>query len=122
MRFRLFAVAVVVGLAPLASAGKQENPLKKAKVGDWVEYKMTTIASGVTLDGSSKSTLIAKDEKEATIRTTVILAGKNFPDQEKKIDLTKPLNPLDMVKGPKGDNTVEKGKEGKEIIKIGGKE
>src|SRR5262249_718245 len=113
--------ALVVCLATAAWAG-EDNPLKKAKVGDWIEYKMTMAAAGINLDGKSKTTLTAKDDKEATLSTVSSFAGKESPAKEKKIDLTKAFNFLELAELTKGDTKIEKGKEGKETITVGGKE
>lgn len=123
----LLSAVLLVSLAPLASAEDMENPFKKAKVGDWTEYKMTTAAMGVNIDGTVKMTVTAKDEKEATLEVTgkVKFMGNEtpIPVQKQKIDLTKAYDPTNAANVPKGtDAKVEKDGEGKEKIKVGGKE
>jgi hypothetical protein len=121
MKFSLSAVAVVVCLAALAWAG-EENPLKKAKVGDWIEYRMVMNAGPLKIDGKSKITVTAASDKELELETVSTVFGKEQPPMKKKVDLTKPFDPLDLADLGKGGAKVEKGKEGKETIKIGDKE
>jgi hypothetical protein len=50
---------------------------------------------------------------------------QEFPPQEEKIDITKPYDPTQVGGGslpPGADVKVEKGKDGKEKIKVAGKE
>ena len=126
---RSFVAVLVLAVAPVAArAAEEENPYKNAKVGDFATYTMTTTVMGITIDGTITQTVTKKDDKEATIKITgVVKFGGNemkFPEQEQKIDLTKPFDP---TKGganlPGGaDAKIEKGKEGKEKIKVAGKE
>ncbi len=134
----LFAAALFACLTPFVVAddtptkkdkpvekvvAPEENPYKKAKVGDWAEYKMTTSIGGLNLEGTVKNEVTAKTEKEATMKTTVMAGGQELPGQETKIDLTKPFDPSSTTGLPKGDEVkVEKISDGKEKIKIGGKE
>jgi hypothetical protein len=104
-------------------AATEENPFKKAKVGDYAEYKMTTSIGGLNIEGTIKNTVSEKTEKEATLKTTVTAGGQELPGQESKIDLSKPYDPNSTTGLPKGDEVkVEKISDGKEKIKIGGKE
>jgi hypothetical protein len=127
MMKRLLCLALVIYAAPLARGADMENPYKKSKVGDWAEYKMTTTAMGINIDGTIKQTVDAKDDKEATIKVTgeMSFMGNKMaiPEQKQKIDLTKPYDPSSAANLPKGtEATVEKDGEGKEKIKVGGKE
>ena len=126
---RSFVAVLVLAVAPIAArAAEEENPYKNSKVGDFATYTMTTTVMGITIDGTITQTVTKKDDKEATIKITgVVKFGGNemkFPEQEQKIDLTKPFDPTKLGAGQQGgaDVKVEKGKEGKEKIKAGGKE
>jgi hypothetical protein len=126
MKYLLSAAALVICFSPAVRAADEENPFKKAKVGDWVEYKMTTAAMGNNIDGTMRMTLTAKDDKEATMETTgkISFMGNemNIPAQKQKIDLSKPFDPTAGANLPKGtDVKVEKG-DTKEKVKAGGKE
>src|SRR5262245_15405096 len=123
----LRSVAIVVALVPLVLAQekpeKDDNPFRKAKVGDWVEYKMTTSFGGNNIEGKVKMTVTEKTDKEATIKTTAAVNGMDVPGQETKIDLSKAYDPSGGANLPKGsDVKTEKEDDGKEKIKIGDKE
>src|SRR5262249_54007948 len=90
---RLFTVALLMLLVPAAVIAGDDHPFKKAKIGDWVEYKMTGAVGGTT-----KMTIVAKDDKEVTyeIAATFSFMGKETtaPLQTQKIDLTKNYDPI----------------------------
>jgi hypothetical protein len=102
-------------------AAQQENPFRKAMVGDWVEYKLV----GDQMTGTLRYTVVAKDDKEASYEfiTTFTILGEETvaPSQITKVDLTKPYDSLTLaIQGIPGTK-MEKQGEGKEKIKIGGK-
>src|ERR1022692_1186428 len=119
---RILAVALLVssftGVQPL----DEPNPFKNAKVGQWVEYKVTS----ANIDGKTKMTIVAKDDKEATYEVAGTLSSmgkkKTLPIQKLKIDLTKPYDPFSAANMKGACVKIEKVGEGKEKIKIGGKE
>jgi hypothetical protein len=124
MRIRLLSLVIVFCAMPLISpAGeKADNPFKKAKIGDYVVYKMTMSVNGMDNEVSIKHTVTAKNEKEVTMQTvnTFDFMGKtvNKADKDQKIDLTKPLDPVTYsLKIGKWEKTGE----GKEKIKVGDK-
>jgi len=122
MKYLMCAAALSLGLAPTAFAADEENPFKKAKVGDWASYKMTTMAMGINIDAEMKTTVKSKDDKEVKITTTAIINKMEIPGQESTIDLTKPYDPTSTANLPKGsDAKVEKAGEGEETIEVGGK-
>lgn len=121
MPARLLAL-LVVAAAPL-SARAQDNPYKDAKVGDFATFKMTMEVAGQKLTGTMTSKVTAKTDKEATVEATGEVAGNKIPPQKQTIDLTKPFDPTKVggqIPGG-GDAKVEKGKEGKEKLKVGDK-
>jgi hypothetical protein len=128
MTFRAFVtVLALAAVATMVRAADEENPYKNAKVGDYATYTMTTKVAGFSIDGTLTQTVTAKNDKEATIKVTgsVEFGGKkmDIPPQEQKIDLTKPFDPTKGANLPAGtDAKIEKGKEGKEKIKVNGKE
>jgi hypothetical protein len=127
---RSFVAVLVLAVAPVAArAADEENPFKNAKVGDYALYTITTKAAGNTIDGTLTQSVTAKTEKEATVKGVMVfnLGGKEmkFPEQEEKIDLTKPYDPTkgggaNLPGG--GEIKAEKDKDGKEKVKVGGKE
>ncbi|HEV3440765.1 MAG TPA: hypothetical protein VG122_25655 [Gemmata sp.] len=116
------AVALLGCLVSAAHAADEENPFKKSKVGDWVEYKMT----GTGFEGKTKMTIVTKDDKEVTyeIAATISFMGKEMtaPVQKQTVDLTKPYDAIAAgnvaAKGVKIENVDD----GKEKLKIGEKE
>jgi hypothetical protein len=111
-------------VAPLAARADDENPYKNVKEGDFATYKMKIKVGPLEIDGTTTQTIVAKTDKEATVKITASVNGMEAPAQEQKIDLTKPYDPTKVGGGlPAGaDASVEKGKEGKEKVKLGGKE
>jgi hypothetical protein len=126
--FRSFVAVVALALASVvARAADEENPYKNAKVGDFAVYTMDTKVAGIAVNGTITQKVTKKDEKEATVEVTGTLEfGGNkmdIPAQTQKIDLTKPFDPTKGANLPAGtDAKVEKGKEGKEKLKVNGKE
>jgi hypothetical protein len=125
MKARLFAAVLAIAAAPfVARAADEENPYKKAKVGDFATYKMTTKAMGFNVEGTVTQTVVEKDEKEVTIELGGKFMGMDIPATKQKIDLTKPFDPTKAT-GPMpagAQAQVEKLKEGKEKVKVGTKE
>jgi hypothetical protein len=125
MKVRLFAAVLAIAAAPfVARAADEENPYKKAKLGDFATYKMTTKVMGLNLEGTITQTIVAKDDKEVTIEVGGKVMGMDIPPQKQKIDLTKPFDPS-KASGPLPPGTeakVEKLKDGKEKVKVGSKE
>ena len=123
MRFHWFALVLVLCAIPLVSpAGeKAENPFKKAKIGDYVAYKVTTSANGKEVEQSMKKTVTAKNEKELTMQTAVTTGDKTVNDKDTKIDLTKPYDlGADITAAIKKENWKKTG-DGKEKVKVGDK-
>ncbi len=117
----IFAAAFLVFVSPSVQAADIDNAFKNSKVGDWVEYK----TSGPGIEGKTKMTVVAKDDKELTyeVTTMVVVMGKEqtAPVQKLKVDLTKSYDPL-AVDNKEFDVKVEKQGEGVEKIKVGDKE
>lgn len=126
MKLRLFAVVVALVAAPLAFAADEENPYKKTKIGDFATYKMTSKVAGQNVEGTVTQTVVAKDDKEVTLKSSgeVTAMGMKIPvpEQEQKVDLTKPFDPTKASTPPGAQVDVKKLKDGTEKIKAGGKE
>jgi hypothetical protein len=123
MKARLFAVVLALVAAPFALAADEENPYKKAKVGDFSSYKMTTKVAGLNIEGTVTQQVTAKDDKELTVETTGKVNGMDIPAQKQTIDLTKPFDPTKAGNLPAGTEVkVEKLKDGTEKVKVGTKE
>jgi hypothetical protein len=118
----ILAAALLVCFVPAVQGADDENPFRKSKVGDWVEYKMT----GPNMEGKTKMTIVAKDDKELTyeVAGSFSYMGNQMvaPIQTLKIDLTKSYDPVVAADVKANGITVEKEGEGKEKVKIGDKE
>ena len=126
MLVRSIAVLALVAAPFAARAADDENPYKNAKVGDYATYKMTTKIANFNVDGTITQSVTAVTKEEVTVKATgKVKLGDNemeIPAQEQKIDLTKPFDPTKVGSLPGGaDAKVEKGKEGKEKVKVGDK-
>lgn len=95
-----------------------DNPLKKAKVGDYVRLRMTTETMGSRIQMEMKQTVIAKDDVSVTLRTETTASGIKMPPQDVKIRLDQPYEPY---KQGFTDALVTKMGEGKETLNVGGK-
>ncbi len=134
MKFPLSAAVLCLAILAVARAD-EENPFKKAQVGDWAEYDLTTNANNVKLTGKMKLIVAAKKEKDntATVRTTVTIitppaekGGKpveqTVSTQDATIDLTKPFDPTSTSGLPAiAEAKVEKTETATEKLTIGGK-
>lgn len=123
--------ALCAALVFVAAAGAQENPFKKAKVGDWIEYKtQNSLMQGAGPGGAGgmgmKMTVTAMSAKEATLKVEVKVGGKavpNAPGQEVKVPLDQEFDPTKLTsQGKAGANAkTEKLGEGDETITVNGK-
>lgn len=87
-----FLAAVILALAGtcLGAAWQDaENPYRKAKVGDWVEY--TAEFGGQTM--TMRQTVTAKTDKVAKVKTEMKIGTNAMPGTEFEIPLDKPLDP-----------------------------
>ena len=126
MIVRVFA-ALLIWCAAAAARADEANPYKNTKVGDYATYKMTVKYGGMTSRGTSTQAVTEKTDKEATVKVTGSFEdmGKKQDIDEvvQKIDLTRPYDPTKVGGLPPGTEVkVEKLKEGKEKVKVGGKE
>ncbi len=127
MLVRSLSVLALVLAPVVARAADEENPYKTTKVGDFATYKMTTKVGGFNINGTVTQTVTEKSDKEATVKASgsVEFNGNkmDIPATEQKIDLTKPFDPTKAANLPGGaEAKIEKGKEGKEKVKVGDKE
>lgn len=98
--------------APVVSLGS-------ARVGDWVEYRMTTQTEDNKFETVFRKEVTAKTAIEVMFKITLIGLGAGAPPQEFKIDLRQENNPA-LIPGLRagGDFVMEKIGEGKERVKI----
>lgn len=122
---RLRAVLLVTACCgPAVAADPEENPFRSAKVGDFATYKIVMKIGGQALVGTFTETVVSRTDTEVKVREVAKFDnGIQTPPLEEKIDLTKPFDPSKFGNQmPGSDVKVEKGKEGKEKIKILGKD
>jgi hypothetical protein len=104
---------ILLSVAGLTWAQDADPPLKKAKIGDYVVFKM----SG-PVTGSMRQEVVAVSEKDVTVKTITTLNGMTLPADTKAYPInTKP----DPAAGNKDVKIVDE-KSGTETLKIGGKE
>jgi len=115
------AIFVCVFVLTVAAQEGQDNPFRKAKVGDFVGYKVTTSVMGKSIDVEMKQVVSAKTDKEATLTTTATVMGMQAPPRDTKIDLTKEYDPIAAATQAKGKGTFEKTGTGKEKLSVNGK-
>jgi hypothetical protein len=107
-------------LVPISRGAEEENPLRKAKVGDWVEYRMT----GKDTEGTTKMTIVTKTDKEVTYEiesTFSFMGNKQSAVQRQTVDLTKPWDMISARNIKENNVQLEKISEGRESLEAGGK-
>ncbi|HEV3438129.1 MAG TPA: hypothetical protein VG122_12265 [Gemmata sp.] len=127
MSVRLIVAALAICVAPIvtpAADNDDYNPYKNVKVGDFATYKINVKVAGQNIAGSTTQSITAKSDKEATVKVVSSVGGMEIPAQMQTIDLTKPFDPTKAGGGlPAGvEGSVTKDKDGKEKVKVGGKE
>jgi hypothetical protein len=109
-------------VVPAAHGANRENPFSFAKVGDWAEYKMTA----QNIDGTTKMTIVSKDEKEVTyqIESSFSFMGNKTvePVRTMKIDLTLPYDAISAANLKSNNVKIENLAEGKEKLNVADKE
>ena len=118
-RTRMILTMVILGallLSILTLAA--DNPLKNAKVGEYVDFKMTTDTAGTKMEMQMKQTVIAKDDVSVTLRTETTVGKQKMPPQDTKIMLNQPYEPY---KAGLTDAVITPLGEGNENITVGGK-
>jgi hypothetical protein len=123
-------LAALTILVPVPKTEEPINPFAKAKVGDWVEYKLIGGGPAGNMQMSPfpdlriRMVVTAADQKEVTIEMQAQGPGVGPQGKEntQRIDLTKPFDPLSILNiGIKDDKKkATKIKEGREKITVAG--
>lgn len=118
LRTKILVAAIAAFLlVPVLAVAPGDNPLKNAKVGEWIEYKMTnSMMAG--METKMKQTVIAKDATSVTLRIDTIMMGQK-QSTTTKIPLDKPYEPH-KIGQPEGVAITLLGT-GTETIIVGGK-
>ena len=116
---RMALVVALAGFAGSAYSAEESNALKDARKGDWITFQVTATGKEKTVSIIVTYTVIEKDEKNVSLKTEQKL-GDQVKASEKKISLDQPF---DLLSGKEGaDPRVKIVAEGKELVKLGGKE
>ncbi len=110
-------VLICALVAGFATAQQIDQPLKRAKVGDYVVFK--TDSPGVKMTMRQEVTEVT--EKTVTIKSVSTVNGMELPADVKTEDLTKSADPAVIAENVKKFKVVDTGK-GTETLKINGKE
>ncbi len=116
-RIKLGVAVLSFCLLASAARAEEENPFKKAKVGDWTEYKISNKAAGMAMEGEQKTTVTKVTAEEVTMDVIMKMMG-----QEMKQSTTVKLNEkYDPTKMQYKDATVKEIGKGDEKVTAGGK-
>jgi hypothetical protein len=113
--------ASVIGFLVITMMGwAMDNPLKDAKVGEWLQFATRAEVKGQTRETKMKLTVVAKDAVSVTLRTVIDMGvvGNEMPPQDVKFMLDKPYEPF---KTGSSDAVVTQLGEGNETIIVRGK-
>jgi hypothetical protein len=113
----LGVLSLFLVLAVLAQAQEAEQPLKKAKVGDYVIFKLSSDVAKMSM----RQEVTAVTEKEVTIRSTTTVNGMELKATEQTIDISNKADPAVEARNRKDKKIVDTGK-GQETLKINGKD
>ena len=110
---RYLCSLVLLSVAGLTLAQDADVSLKRAKVGDYVVYKMTGPVAG-----SMRQEVVAVSEKEVTVKTVTTINGMTLPADVKSFPITSKADP---GAGNKDVKIVAESM-GTETLKLAGKE
>ena len=124
MRMRLLAgLLAIFGTLPMLSAeDKPDHPLKTAKLGEWVEYKLT--AQGLPQALTIRHTVSDKTDTALTVRIDISMGSAKQPTKVKTFSLTEPYDPLRMLQDEVGPfrGEIKMGNTGAETLKLNNKQ
>jgi hypothetical protein len=110
---RFVSSLVLFSVAGLALAQEADVPLKRAKVGDYIVYKMI----GSVL-GTMRQEVLAVTDKDVTIKSVTTINGMTLPADVKAYPINSKSDPASLNK----DVKIIAESAGTETLKIGGKE
>jgi hypothetical protein len=112
----LAALPLLAGMVAFAMAQESDQPLAKAKVGDWAVYTTTSAGSKSTM----RQEVVAIKGKQVTVKFTSTVNGIDLPVSEQTFDVSKKDDPNGV---DKADNLkIKETGVGKETLKVSGKD
>jgi hypothetical protein len=90
---RLIVAAIALLVMCGAVRAADENPLKKANVGDWVAYKIAGKMGGTSTESEMKQTVIKKSDVDVTLEMAMKAAGMEMPKQTVTIKFDQKYEP-----------------------------
>lgn len=116
------AMTVILGalFLPVLSSRAADNPLRNAKVGEWIEFVTNTETMGQKMEMQMKQSVVAKDETSVTLRMESTMMGQKTPAKDVKIPLDKPYEPYAQMPDLADAKVTPLG-DGNETISVGGK-
>ncbi len=117
MAVRLGMILLLLQMAARPAVSDEPvQPLKQAKVGDYVVFKL----SGPGIHGTMRQEVVAVTDKHVTIKTTSTTNGIVLPASEQTVDLAVNYDPTFEAKNRANNQVVDTGK-GEETLTINGK-
>ena len=95
---------------------KPPAPLSRAKVGDYVVFKLV----GPQVQGTMRQEVVGVTDKNVTIKTTSTTNGFTLPSSEQTVDIAVSYDPAIEAKNRKDNQIIDTGK-GTENLTINGK-
>lgn len=114
----LFAVAILALLPVVAEcaggAEPQQHPYKRAKVGEWTEYRTVSEAMGNKTEMKARTAVAAKDESSITLKIASEVAGQKLPEQTTVVK-------FEQLQTATQNHQTEELEKGSETLSAGGK-
>jgi len=121
MRSRIAILLVSLCLCTFVRGADEENPYARAKVGDWVAYKMSTKMAGHDMTMEQKQTVTKKTDTEVTIEA-VMKTPAGDQTSSYTVNLKDKYDPNSEMKKMAGEGMVFKElAKGDETVTIAGK-
>jgi hypothetical protein len=124
VQLRLLSFLLLVALFPLASSAgdKKSSPYRNVKIGDYVNYCVTSSVMGKEVSSDMKVIVTARDGDKVTVKMTAMHDGKELASETTKLDLNEPFDPAVTFALQEGVKAKYETKaSGKERTKVGDK-
>jgi hypothetical protein len=115
----ILVLCALAFLSGLTAAQEKTHPFAKAKVGDWVAYKVETGSPSANI--TIKQTVSARDAEGVTLKVEMSMGGKPLQATDQRVSLMEPFDPARMLQSPAVKSQVTKLGEGEETVMVTGK-